>query len=125
MYWSRGDQHRGERIRRHEHARRAEARTGARADGAARRAADPAFDRLTSLAATTLGAPVSLVSLVEAKRQFFASTYGLAEPWATRRETPLSHSFCQHVVHSRDAVIVTDARTDPLVAGNLAIPRSG
>jgi diguanylate cyclase (GGDEF)-like protein/PAS domain S-box-containing protein len=125
MYWSRGDRtvasaSGGMNMLDAPKRVRALARTGL-LDAAA----DPAFDRLTSLAATTLGAPVSLVSLVEAKRQFFASTYGLPEPWATRRETPLSHSFCQHVVHSRDAVIVTDARTDPLVADNLAIAEIG
>src|SRR5947199_408558 len=35
---------------------------------------------------------------------------GLPEPWATRRETPLSHSFCQHVVAARETVIITDTR---------------
>jgi hypothetical protein len=56
------------------------------------------FDRLTRLTRRMLDAPVALVSLVEADRQFFKSALGLPEPWATRRETPLSHSFCQHVV---------------------------
>ena len=56
------------------------------------------FDRLTRLVRRLLGAPVVLVSLVDADRQFFKSALGLPEPWATRRETPLSHSFCQHVV---------------------------
>lgn len=35
--------------------------------------AEEAFDRLTLLATQILGAPVSLVSLVEADRQFFKS----------------------------------------------------
>ena len=58
------------------------------------------FDRLTRLAARTLGAPVALVSLVDDRRQFFKSAHGLPEPWASQRETPLTHSFCQHVVTS-------------------------
>ena len=45
--------------------------------------ADEAFDRLTRLGAVALGVPVSLVSLVDADRQFFLSQKGLAEPYAS------------------------------------------
>jgi diguanylate cyclase (GGDEF)-like protein/PAS domain S-box-containing protein len=82
---------------------------------------EPAFDRLTRLAAHVLGAPVALVSFVDDRRQFFKSALGLAEPWATRRETPLSHSFCQHVVAARAPLVVSDAREDPRLRQNLAI----
>src|SRR5262249_43392939 len=58
------------------------------------RPAEPSFDRLTRMAARVLRAPVALVSLVDSQRQFFASCVGVAEPWATTRETPLSYSFC-------------------------------
>src|SRR5262249_41355160 len=83
--------------------------------------ADPAFDRLTRLAANILKAPIVLVSLVDEDRQFFKSTTGLAEPWATLRETPLSHSFCQHAVDSGAPLIIDDARTHPLVQDSPAI----
>ena len=83
--------------------------------------AEAAFDRLTRLAATILGAPVALVTLVDADRQFFKSAVGLPEPWASRRETPLSHSFCQHAVASRRPLIVGDAREDPVLRDNMAI----
>jgi len=79
------------------------------------------FDRLTRLATEALHTPVALVSLVDVDRQFFLSAVGLGEPWATARETPLSHSFCQHVVISGQPLIVTDARRHPLVCDNLAI----
>ncbi|MEP7190507.1 MAG: PAS domain S-box protein, partial [Roseiflexaceae bacterium] len=49
----------------------------------------------------------------------------LAEPWASWRETPLSHSFCQHVVDSSQPLIIADAREHPLVSDNLAIPDLG
>ena len=52
------------------------------------------IDRLTRLAARLLDAPVALVSLVDDHRQFFKSAFGLPQPWASIRETPLSHSFC-------------------------------
>lgn len=86
---------------------------------------EPAFDRLTRLASKILQAPVALVSLVDAERQFFKSAVGLPEPWASARETPLSHSFCQYAVATGAPFIVTDARAHPLVADNLAVPDLG
>lgn len=83
--------------------------------------AEEAFDRLTRLASKIVKAPVSLVSLVDADRQFFKSFVGVIEPWASRRETPLSHAFCQHVVASGEPLIVEDATQHPLVHDNLAI----
>jgi hypothetical protein len=82
---------------------------------------EEAFDRLVQLAARLLHAPVALVSLVEDNRQFFKSVIGLAEPWSTRRETPMSHSFCRHTLPSREPLVVEDARNHPLVHDNPAI----
>ena len=79
-----------------------------------------AFDRLTRLATATLHVPVALVSLVDADRQVFASLVGLPEPWASARQTPLSHSFCQHTVAARAPLLIEDVREDPLVRDNLA-----
>jgi signal transduction histidine kinase len=79
------------------------------------------FDRLTRLASRLLGAPVAVVSLVDDHRQFFKSAVGLPQPWAALRETPLSHSFCQHVVTSAMPLIVDDAREHPLVRDNSAV----
>ena len=81
----------------------------------------PSFDRLARLAARVLNAPVALVSLVDADRQFFKSCLGLPEPWASRRGTPLSHSFCQHAVASREPLIVADSREHELLRDNPAI----
>ncbi|HET8822610.1 MAG TPA: GAF domain-containing protein [Thermoleophilaceae bacterium] len=82
---------------------------------------DPVLHRLTRLAARSLDAPVALLSFVAADRQFFASSWGLPEPWASDRGTDLLHSFCQHVVVSNRPLLVTDARKHPLVQGNRAI----
>lgn len=84
-------------------------------------APDEAFDRATRIASTHLGAPVSLLSVVDETRQFFKSQVGLEEPWSSERETPLSHSFCQIVVGTDDVLRVTNAREDPRVSDNLAI----
>lgn len=86
---------------------------------------DEAFDRLTRLAARTLRVPVSLITFVDQGRQWFKSSYGLSEPWSSRRETPLSHSFCQYVVAYERPLVIPDARKDPLVRENLAIPEIG
>jgi DNA-binding CsgD family transcriptional regulator len=83
------------------------------------------FDRLTRMAAQVLGTPIALVSLVDNHRQFFKSACGLRDPLASIRETPLSHSFCQHVVASSAPLIVSDARIHPLVSGNMAIADLG
>lgn len=83
------------------------------------------FDRLAELAATILAAPIALVSLVDRDRQFFVSCPGLPEPWRTARETPLSHSFCQHAVRTGEPLIIDDARRDPKFAENSAVDELG
>src|ERR1035441_8477908 len=84
-------------------------------------AADPGMERLARLVASTLQVPVALVSLVEKNRQVFPGMVGLAEPWATTRQTPLSHSMCQHVTASGSPLILADAREDERTCDNLAI----
>lgn len=86
---------------------------------------EESFDRWTRLCANVLNVPVSLVSLVGQDRQFFKSQRGLQEPWASARQTPLSHSFCQHVVTSGEPLVVEDALRAPLVANNRAIDDLG
>ncbi len=80
-------------------------------------APEAAFDRLTRLALRITDAPIALVSLIDAERQFIKSCAGRPTP----REATLSHSFCQHVVAAREALIVADARTHPLLYDNPAI----
>jgi hypothetical protein len=82
---------------------------------------DAGLDALARLCAKLLDVPVALISLVESDRQFFTASCGLPQPWAGERQTRLSHSFCQHVVVSRQPFVVSDAREHPLVRDNLAI----
>ncbi|MET0935567.1 MAG: GAF domain-containing protein, partial [Luteibacter sp.] len=72
-----------------------------------------------------LGVPVAIVSIVDEHRQVFAGHSGLPEPWASLGETPITHSFCQHVVDRGKVLIVEDALAEPLVRHNLAIPDLG
>jgi len=85
------------------------------------------FDNLTQLASDITGAPVSLVSFVQTEkdRQYFKSRVGLSEPWQSKKQTPLSHSFCQYVVSQNTTLVVDNASEHPLVADNLAIPDLG
>jgi PAS domain S-box-containing protein len=74
---------------------------------------DAAFDQITALAARLLGVPVALVSLVDDRRQWFKSRYGLG---AT--ETPREVSFCGHVVEAGQPLVVPDACVDERFADN-------
>lgn len=74
---------------------------------------DDAFDRLTRVASRVLASPVALVVLVEGDRQFFRSHVGLPEPYSRTRQTPLTHSFCQHIVLTREPLVIDDAREHP------------
>ncbi|MEV4709563.1 GAF domain-containing SpoIIE family protein phosphatase [Actinoplanes sp. NPDC049316] len=85
-------------------------------------APDETFDRIAAMVCRLLGVPVTLVSLVDADRQFFPGAAGLPEPWNTKRETPLSHSICRHVVREGRPRIFRDTRTDPQAGDCLAIP---
>ncbi|MFZ5896135.1 MAG: diguanylate cyclase [Myxococcota bacterium] len=88
-------------------------------------ASEEAFDRLTGLASRFLNASMALVSLVDDRRQFFKSARGVNEPWASRRETPLSHSFCKYVVGTRAPLIVENAREHELLRDSPAIEELG
>jgi signal transduction histidine kinase len=82
---------------------------------------EEAFDRLTARAARELGVPTAVMTLIDDRRQFFKSAVGLDGEAAEQRGTPLSHSFCQHVVHTGTPLRVEDARRHPLVSDNLAV----
>src|SRR5919202_3906063 len=82
---------------------------------------EEAYDRFTRLAARIVDAPIALFTVITEDEQRFRSQFGLDEPLATERRTPISHSFCQYVVLSSAPLEVTDAREHPVVRGNPAI----
>ncbi|MEP7291172.1 MAG: GAF domain-containing protein [Chloroflexota bacterium] len=86
---------------------------------------DPGFDRLTRMAAHILKAPISTVTLVDDHRQFFKSQVGIGEPWASLGEMPLEYSYCQHVVATRQPLIVEDSRIHPLLYDNRSTLEEG
>lgn len=68
-----------------------------------------------------VGAPTALISLVDEDRQFFKSALGLRSDIDEARETPLSHSYCKHVVDSGLPLTLDDARENELTRESLAI----
>ncbi|PJJ54513.1 GAF domain-containing DNA-binding protein [Hymenobacter chitinivorans] len=76
--------------------------------------AEEVFDNLAKLAACICGTPISLVSLIDAERQWFKANVGLEGVESTDREI----SFCQHAMYGNDIYEVEDAGKDPLFSNN-------
>lgn len=76
--------------------------------------AEEVFDDLAKLAACICGTPISLVSLIDAERQWFKANVGLEGVTSTHREI----SFCQHAMFGTDIYEVEDAGKDPLFCSN-------
>src|SRR5262249_29093729 len=74
---------------------------------------EQAFDDLAFLAAHVCGAPIALITLVDADRQWFKSKVGLS-----LRETARNVSFCTHTVRETDVLLVRDAQEDSRFAGS-------
>lgn len=79
------------------------------------------FDRYTRIVRAFLKSDVSLLSLVDADRQFFKSQVGLPSPYDKLRQTPLTHSFCKLVVETGQPLVVEDALNDERVKDNPAV----
>jgi len=66
------------------------------------------FDNLTAIAAAICGTPISLVSLLDDKRQWFKSHHGIEVD-----ETSKELAFCAHAINSPEKVFqISDARKD-------------
>ncbi len=88
--------------------------------------ATESMQRISRLVSRLLRAPVALATFVDDERQFFVAATGFGvEPFASQRQTPLSHSFCQHVVLRGESLNVTDSRDEAFLEGNRAIDELG
>ncbi len=72
------------------------------------------FDNITALTASICEVPISLVTLLDADRNFLKSHYGVSIS-----ESPRNLSFCGHaILDESDIFIVEDARKDPRFKDN-------
>lgn len=84
------------------------------------------FDNITSLISTICEVPISLITLLDADRNFLKSHHGL-----DIQESPRNISFCGHTILQDEIFIVEDAREDirfkdnPIVDGFNAIFYAG
>lgn len=77
-------------------------------------AAEPEFDALVQAASIICSTPVSLISLIDADRQWFKANLGL--PGVS--ETPRDQAFCAHAILQDGIFLVPDATQDERFAGN-------
>jgi len=78
------------------------------------------FDALVRAAALVCGVPISLISLVDADRQWFKANVGLDGVAQTPREL----AFCAHAIAGDEILEVPDARHDPRFADNALVTGS-
>src|SRR6201996_9869186 len=78
------------------------------------------FDDIASLASSVCRVPMSLVSLVDADRQWFKARTG-----TDLIETSRDLSFCAHAILGRDLLVVPDARQDARFSDNPAVSTDG
>lgn len=71
------------------------------------------FDNLAKLASSICEAPISLVSFVDDKRQWFKASVGV-----TISETPRDIAFCEYAIRDDKVMIVEDATRDERFANN-------
>jgi diguanylate cyclase (GGDEF)-like protein len=77
-------------------------------------ACEVAFDNIVGLAALVAESPISLVSFVDADRQWFKARVGIDE-----RQGPRQSAFCAHAILTPfEPLIIPDARADPRFAAN-------
>lgn len=76
-------------------------------------APEPQFDELTQLVAHICETPMAVITLIDAKRQWFKSRIGIKVS-----ETAREIAFCNIAIQQRDLFIVNDSHRDPRFVDN-------
>ncbi|MEO8544770.1 MAG: AI-2E family transporter [Burkholderiaceae bacterium] len=76
------------------------------------------FDEITRDLKEQLQVPIALISLVDARRQFWKSSAGLPPEMRQAREAPRNTSICGHLVAANEMMVVEDVTRDPRFANN-------
>ena len=74
------------------------------------------FDRITELASLICDVPISLISLIDEKRQWFKSSVGMVV-----RETPRDLAFCGYTIMDNSFFEVEDTSKDDRFKGNALV----
>ncbi len=80
------------------------------------------FDRITRLSKRLFNVPATMISLIDANRQWFKSSIGVPS-----QEMPRDISFCGHAILGDDLMVVPDMLRDhrfsdnPLVTGETKV----
>lgn len=93
--------------------------------GLHRRELDETLQEIARRAATELGLPIGLVSIVLDEAQYFAAHHGLEGWLGATRGTPVEWAFCQNAVKSETPFVVEDARLHPVVRDNPLVTNEG
>ena len=84
---------------------------------------EAAFDDLTRLAAMLIGAPYAFATVVDDRRSFWKSRYGV--PAGGPRQNSVRESFCRYVVNANEELIVNDAAADERTRDNPSVESMG
>jgi excisionase family DNA binding protein len=84
-----------------------------RASGLLDTPAHASYDRIVRLASQVLDAPIALITLIDADRQWFKARFGMS-----MTHTPRSWAFCDVAIASDAMLVVEDALQDPRFAAN-------
>lgn len=75
------------------------------------------LDQITRLASQIFGVPISLITLIDAHRQWFKSSVGMGDTHETSRDD----AFCNWTIEGRNVMVVEDATRDPRFADSALV----
>jgi PAS domain S-box-containing protein len=78
---------------------------------------EEAFDRLTRLAVHLVGAPISMLSLLDGERQWVKSVAGVSAN-EVPHSIPLERSICGHVIAASQPLVIADVQAEPRVGAD-------
>jgi PAS domain S-box-containing protein len=77
---------------------------------------EPLFNDLTTIASRICRTPISLLTLIDADRQWFKARLGMDV-----QETPRAQAFCHYTIQSDELMVVEDATRDPRFVHNALV----
>ena len=86
---------------------------------------DSILEKAAADAATQLGLPIGLVSIVLDEALYFAAMHGVDGWILEARGHPVEWSFCRFAVATKEAFVVEDASVHPLMRDNPLVTEMG